>query len=176
MHGRCVGPLLCPAFVVHMLALPDENKLPVGHKIQSGVILAIEDNADDVETLRLALARRNSPWKVVSVSFARDAIMYLGRIGQYGDDDRFPRPNVILLDLSLPGMSGMEFLSWAGREPNLPPIVVLTYSRLSEDRHLAGKLGAKGYFVKSLDLKETAAMIETLLTLNQPGSTNPKIA
>lgn len=72
-------------------------------------------------------------------------------------------------------MSGIEFLTWARHEPNVPPIVVLTYSKLEENRVLAEKLGAKGYFTKSLDLRETAAMIETLLMLStppgQPGQT-----
>ncbi len=99
--------------------------------------------------------------------------MYLGGIGDYADETRFPRPMLIVLDLSLPGMSGMEFLTWARHETNIPPIVVLTYSKLEENRMLAEKLGAKGYFVKSLDLKETAAMIETLLILSTPPQIPP---
>lgn len=132
------------------------------------MILAIEDDLEDVEILRVALAQRHSSWRIVSVQFAKDAIMYLGRIGQYADETHFPRASLIVLDLSLPGMSGMEFLTWARHEPNIPPIVVLTYSKLEENRMLAEKLGAKGYFVKSVDLKETAAMIETLLVLSTP--------
>ena len=142
-------------------------------KPQQGVILAIEDNPEDVELLRVALAQRNCPWIVVSVPFARDAMMYLGRQGHYTDPGQFPKPNLIVLDLSLPGMSGMEFLSWARHEPDVPPIVVLTYSKLEENRILAEKLGAKGYFTKSLDLKETAAMIETLLMLSTPPQIPP---
>ena len=146
-----------------MSAIPDE--LPVGSKAQPGVILAIDDESDDVELLRLALAQGNFPCKVVSVPFARDAIKYLARIGAYADEARFPRPALIVLDLSLPGMSGMDFLTWARAEPNIPPIVILTYSLLKEDRQLAEKLGAKAYFEKSFDLKETTGMLETLRTL-----------
>lgn len=123
--------------------------------------------------MRVALAQRNCSWKVVSVQFARDAIKYLTRIGQYADESRFPRPTLVVLDLSLPGMSGMEFLTWARHEPNVPPIVVLTYSKLEENRVLAQKLGAHGYFVKSPDLKETAAMIEALLMLSTPPQVPP---
>lgn len=140
---------------------------------RQGVILAIEDELEDVELLRVALAQRNCPWKVVSVQFARDAIKYLTKIGQYTDEIRFPRPTLIVLDLSLPGMGGIEFLTWARHEPNIPPIVVLTYSNLEENRLLAQKLGAKGYFVKSPDLKETAAMIEALLMLSMPPQAPP---
>jgi DNA-binding response OmpR family regulator len=137
------------------------------HTFHPGVILAIEDDLGDVEVLHLALRYRQVAWKVISVSFAKDAIMYLGRVGPYADKTLYPWPTVIVLDLNLPGMSGIEFLTWARKERNLPPIVILSYSASQESRDLAEKLGAKGYFVKSPDLKDTAAMIETLLVLNQ---------
>lgn len=156
-----------------MPAHPNENELPVGSKAQPGVILAIEDDFEDVELLRLALAQGNFPCRLVSVPFARDAIKYLTRIGEYADEARFPRPALIVLDLSLPGMSGMDFLTWARHEPNIPPIVILTYSHLKEDRDSASRLGAKAYFLKSLDLKETAGMLETLRTLIAPPPTPP---
>lgn len=160
-----------------MAELPSENKLPVPGKAQPGVILAIEDNSEDVELLRLALSQGNFPCQLVSVPFARDAIKYLARIGEYADETRFPRPALIVLDLSLPGMSGMDFLTWARGEANIPPIVVLTFSHLKEDRELTAKLGAKAFFVKSLDLKETTAMLETLRSLAlppvPPGLTGP---
>ena len=133
---------------------------------QSGVILAIEDDLGDVEILRVALRCRQMAWKVISVAFAKEAILYLGRIGQYEDETLYPWPTVIVLDLNLPGMSGMEFLTWARKEQNVPPIVILSYSKSEENRTVAQKLGAKDYFTKSPDLKDTAAMIESLLRLN----------
>ena len=138
------------------------------------VILAIEDDPEDVEILRLALSQKTAVCKIVAVQFARDAIKYLGRIGEYADEKKFPRPTLIVLDLSLPGMSGMEFLTWARGEPDIPPIVVLTYSKLEENRVLAEKLGARGYFTKSVDLKETAAVIETLLAWSTPPQISPE--
>jgi DNA-binding response OmpR family regulator len=132
------------------------------------VILAIEDDLEDVEILRLALAERSAQWKVISLQFAKDAILYLGRMGEFADEKRYPWPAIIALDLALPGMSGMDFLTWARGEKNIPPIVILSYSRLEENRSVAERLGAKGYFVKSPDLKETAAMVEALLSLSAP--------
>ena len=152
-----------------------EHNSSIENKGQPGVILAIEDDSEDVELLRLALAKGEFPCKLISVAFARDAIRYLGKIGEYANEARFPQPALIVLDLSLPGMSGMDFLTWARGEPNIPPIVILTYSRLKRDREIAARLGAKAFFIKSLDLKETAGMIETLRTLARcsilPGST-----
>jgi CheY-like chemotaxis protein len=138
----------------------------------NGVILLIEDDLGDVELFRLALAESGSPSKAISVQFAREAIKYLGRVGEYADEQKFPKPELIVLDLSLPGMSGFEFLAWAKGEPpeRIPPIVVLTYSKVELNRSISKRLGAKSYFVKSPDLKETAAMIKNSLLSNLPQS------
>lgn len=151
-----------------MPELPPEEKLPLGNQAQPAVILAIEDDSDDVELLRLALAQASFPCKLVSVSYAWRAMKYLTRRGEYADEARFPWPALIILDLSLPGMSGMDFLTWARGEPNMPSIVVLTYSHLKEDRELAAKLGAKAYFLKSPNFEETPGMLQTLRALALP--------
>ena len=133
--------------------------------LPQGIILLIEDDVDDISLFRLALAQSGSHCEVRAVEFAKDAISYLGRMGEYADEKQFPRPSLIVLDLSLPGMSGLEFLTWAKGEPpeKIPPIVVLTYSKLELNRQLSEKLGAKGYFVKSPNLEETVLMTKNLL-------------
>lgn len=138
--------------------------------LMNGLILLIEDDLQDVELFRLALAQIGSPARVVSVQFARDAIKYLGRVGEYADEAKFPKPTLIVLDLSLPGMSGFEFLAWAKCEPpgTIPPIVVLSYSTIELNRHLTEKLGAKAYFVKSPGFDESVAMAKDLLLFNAP--------
>ena len=119
-----------------------------------------------------ALVQAGSSCKVISVQFAKDAMKYLCREGHYADEKQFPRPTLIVLDLSLPGMTGIEFLTWAKGEPlaTLPPIVVLSYSQLELNRHLALKLGAKGYFLKSPDMQESVAITKSLLLFNAPPS------
>jgi CheY-like chemotaxis protein len=141
--------------------------------IQQSVILLIEDDAEDIELFRLALAQTGSPYRVVAVQFAKDAINYLLRLGVYQDEKLSPKPSLIVLDLSLPGMSGLEFLTWAKCEPpeSIPPIVVLSYSKIELDRQVTQKLGAKAYFVKSPNLHETVAMTKNLLLLNVSPST-----
>lgn len=135
--------------------------------------MAIEDDLQDIEILRLAITQSGVPWKLIVVQFAKDAIWYLGNVRDSADDTLFPKPSLILLDLALPGMSGMEFLTWARGETDLPPIVVLSYSRLQTDRSQTQRLGAKGYFLKSADVKETVLMIQELLLLSASRDTSP---
>jgi len=133
-----------------------------------GTILLVEDNAQDVELIRLAFRTLNCPYNLAAVSDGRAAIHYLSRIGQYSDRTRFPDPCLMLLDLSLPQVGGFEVLAWMQGEPPeiMPPVLVLSYSRFEQDKHLAHKFGAKGYHVKSPDLNETIALIRSLLTFN----------
>jgi two-component system response regulator len=94
----------------------------------------------------------------------------LARIGEYADTVKFPRPTLIVLDLSLPGMTGLEFLAWANGEPpeNIPPIAVLSSSQLELNRQLSEKLGAKAYFVKSPKPGEAAEITRGLMLFNAP--------
>ena len=82
------------------------------------------------------------------------------------------KPDLILMDADMPGMSGLEFLTWARCEPpeSIPPIAVLSYSKIELDRQLTQRLGAKAYFVKSPNLDETVAMTKNLLLLNVSSS------
>lgn len=97
------------------------------------------------------------------------------RLGEYANEKQYPKPALVVLDLFLPGMSGMEFLIWAQgeRAQNIPPIVILSYSSTELDRHLAEKFGAKAYFVKSPEPEETVATIKKALLASRPPSPPP---
>lgn len=135
---------------------------------KQGAILLVEDDAHDIEAMKIALRRAESPHQLIVVTDGREAIRYLSGLGDYGDRKRFPKPCLVLLDLSLPQVSGFEVLAWSQTQPSdrIPSIIVLSYSRLEHDRRLALQLGAKGYYVKSTDLDGTVALIKSLLVLN----------
>ncbi len=162
-----VGPRLSGRSALRMRP---ERKINEAMAQTNAVILLIEDSLDDVELFRLAVAQSGTPCRVVSVQFARDAIKYLERFGEYRDENQYPRPTLIVLDLSLPGISGLDFLTWAKGEPpdEIPPIVVLSSSQLELNRNLSQKLGAKAYFVKSPKPEETAKITKELMLFNPP--------
>jgi len=138
------------------------------------IVLLIEDNFEDIELFRLAVAQSGCACKVIAINFVREAIKYLGGILEYADKTRFPKPTLIVLDLSLPGMDGLEFLLWAKGElmGTIPPIVVLSSSQLELNRILTKKFGAKAYFVKSANLQENIATVKELLLFGIPSSSS----
>ena len=138
------------------------------------IVLLIEDDSEDIELFRLAVTQSGSPCKVIAINFAREAIRYLGGILGYGDKTQFPKPTLIVLDLSLPGMDGLEFLLWAQAEPTgtIPPIVVLSSSKLELNRILTKRFGAKAYFVKSANLQENIATVKELLSFGVSSSSS----
>jgi len=111
-------------------------------------ILLVEDNLVDAELIRTAIQKSDAP---VSFDVARDgeeALTYLKRW-----EEGSPVPIVILLDLKLPGVSGLEVLKELKTHPRyrVLPVVVLTSSNDAEDIQQSYELGANSYILKSID-------------------------
>ena len=130
-------------------------------------ILHVEDDPVDVGNLQRACARegvRNPLWAVGNGEEA------LALLRGEGPRAREPRPGLILLDLSMPVMGGLEFLRAVKSDPELRriPTVVLTTSNHEADRRNAYELGAAGYLVKPIEFDrfaEVVAAIERYWTL-----------
>lgn len=110
----------------------------------------MEDDRDDVFIFKRALLSANVGNPVVVVSNGQEVVDYLTHQGKYADEDKFPQPFVIFLDLKLPYLDGFEVLSWIRQQPSLQSIVVvvLTGSDESRDHQKAYTLGARSYLVK----------------------------
>lgn len=115
-------------------------------------ILLIEDSPDDAALLQRSLQRGGFRDELHVVRTAEDAIQYLKGTAPYSDRTKYPYPMFIILDLGLPGMSGLEFLSWLRQQMllALTPVVVLTTSPYASDVSKAYELGAKTFFAKPL--------------------------
>ncbi len=137
------------------------------------IILLVEDNADD-EALTLRALKKNKILNEVIV--ARDgveALDYLFGTGQYGGRDTTKQPELILLDLKLPKIDGLEVLKRlrANERTALQPVVVLTTSSEDQDMLASYEFGANSYIRKPVDFNQFTKAIGHLglywLVLNQ---------
>jgi two-component system response regulator len=141
--------------------------------VEQHVILLVEDNPSDEELTRRALKRNNIANKIVVTRDGSAALDYLFARGTYTGRDPKEIPQVVLLDLNLPKMGGLEVLQAirADKRTKLLPVVILTSSR--EDKDLVGgyELGANSYVVKPVDFTQFADAVRELemywLVLNQ---------
>ena len=116
-------------------------------------ILLVEDNETDVELTLRALRRVNLANKVLAVRDGAEALDYLFATGEFSGRDGSAHPRVVLLDLKLPKIDGIEVLRRIKSDPRtaLVPVVVLTSSAEERDRLATYEMGANSFIVKPVD-------------------------
>ena len=138
------------------------------------VILLVEDNPDDVELTRRALDESKVANKLVVVRDGVEALQYLFREDAYAGRDAADLPEVVLLDLKLPKIDGLEVLRRirADERTRVLPVVVLTSSNAERDIVESYALGANSYIRKPVEFERFAEATKTLglywLVLNEP--------
>ncbi len=117
------------------------------------IILLVEDNPDDEELTLLALRESNILNEVVVAHDGVEALDYLFGAGKWAGRDLSQRPQIILLDLKLPKLGGLEVLERLRADPRtaLVPVVVLTSSSEEEDVLASYRLGANSYVRKPVE-------------------------
>ena len=122
-------------------------------------VLLIEDDPGDALMTREAFAQAGKRTRFHVLPNGRLALQFLRRSGEF---TAAPVPGLILLDLGLPGLPGLDVLAQVRADPGLAgiPVVVLTSSRLPRDAERCRELGADDYIVKPPDFDGFAAMIE----------------
>ena len=127
-------------------------------------ILLVEDNPDDVFFMGRAMkgAELTNPVQVVETG--EEAVAYLSGEGEFADRAKFPRPCLILLDLKLPGKTGLEVLEWFRAQEGSANVivVVLTTSREPRDIAEAYRLGANAYLVKPTSPSQLVTMMKSV--------------
>jgi two-component system, chemotaxis family, response regulator Rcp1 len=124
-------------------------------------LLLIEDDPGDVELTKEALKKSTLPINLQVVNEGEEAIAFLRQEGEYASS---PRPNLILLDLNLPGMNGREVLHEIKSDERLRyiPVVVLTTSDSHKDIFNSYELGGNCYVTKPSGLKEFVQVIQAI--------------
>jgi two-component system response regulator len=142
-------------------------------------ILLVEDNADDEELTLRALARNNIGNQVVVVRDGQDAIDWLEAKGPYASRNSDDVPALILLDLKLPKIDGIEVLRRLRANPRtcIVPVVILTSSKEDRDRASGYLGGANSYVQKPVDFTSFVDAVRQLgmywLMLNEPPPNRP---
>lgn len=137
-------------------------------------ILLVEDNADDEELTLRALARNNIGNQVVVVRDGQDAVDWLEGTGAYASRDPNDVPALVLLDLKLPKIDGLEVLRRLRSNPRtaIVPVVILTSSKEERDRANGYHGGANSYVQKPVDFTAFVDAVRQLgmywLMLNEP--------
>lgn len=138
------------------------------------IILLVEDNPDDVELTLMALKKNNILNEVVVARDGAEALDYLFGTGVHVGRNASIMPSVVLLDLKLPRVDGLEVLERIRSEERtkLLPVVILTSSKEEKDRMSGYKLGANSYIRKPVDFNQFIEAVRELglywLVLNEP--------
>ncbi len=137
-------------------------------------ILMVEDNKNDAEMALDALNNNNLANKVFWVEDGEQALDFLYARGEYSGRNIDKHPKLILLDLKLPKVDGMEVLQKIKGDEKMKsiPVVILTSSREGSDVRNGYKLGVNSYIVKPVDFEQFSKSVADLglywLVINQP--------
>lgn len=137
-------------------------------------ILFVEDNHDHAELVMRSLQDHRVANTITHVDNGETALDYLFRRGEYQDPKQSPRPHVVLLDLRLPRVDGLDVLKQLKADESLRriPVVVLTTSDKESDIARAYDLNANAYLVKPIDFSKFVSLLRDLgffwLAWNRP--------
>jgi two-component system, response regulator len=127
-------------------------------------ILIVEDNEDELELIMRALRKHNLANDVKHVEDGQDALDYLLGLGHYSARSTADQPKLILLDLNLPKVSGIEVIAALKKDDRTRnvPIVVLTSSKDYPDLAECYKLGVNSYIVKPIEFEKFIKTVSEL--------------
>jgi CheY-like chemotaxis protein len=128
------------------------------------LVLLVEDNEDDIFIMQNAFKKAGIVNPMFVAEDGRSALDYLEGLGKFADRAQFPFPGLVLLDLNLPRVHGLDVLKFIRANPSLRPtlVVVLTSSDQEIDIEKAYSLGANSYLTKPGSPQNLEAMVRCL--------------
>ena len=129
-------------------------------------ILLVEDDEDDIRLVERAFVKGRILNKLYTVRDGEEAMEFLTNTGRHTDKAVTPRPGLILLDLNMPKVSGMEVLKWLKDDENLRsiPVVILTTSDTEKDIERAYDYGVSTFITKPVEFSN---FLEAVITLGK---------
>jgi CheY-like chemotaxis protein len=139
----------------------------------SNTILQVEDDPNDVFFFKQAMKRAGATNPIQVACNGQQAIDYLKGVGPFSDRVAYPLPCLVLLDLKLPHVMGLDVLRWIRQQPDSVRVVVLlSASGQESDIATAYRLGANGYLIKPSEASQLHDMARAIkdfwLTQNTP--------
>lgn len=137
-------------------------------------ILLVEDNPNDIELTLRALKKNNIANNIHVITDGAEALEYFFATGKYSDRDININPKLVILDIKLPKVDGLEILRKikSDERTRMIPVVILTSSKEEKDVLTGYKLGANSFIVKPVDFDKFMATVKELglywLLLNEP--------
>lgn len=125
-------------------------------------ILLVEDETNDAELIKMAFKKNELLNPVQWVRDGLEAIEYLNGEGVYANRAVYPFPEVLILDLKMPRMTGLELLEWIRDHPDyrVIPTIIMSSSRQEPDIKRAYELGANTYLVKPSSFNELTKLVK----------------
>jgi len=141
------------------------RKLPLAMPKTTTFLLA-EDDSNDAFFVEQGFKKSPGAIELRTVQDGAQAMEYIQGKGNFADRQKFPLPDVVLLDIKMPRVNGFEFLHWlrndAPSNVRLTPVVIMSSSSESSDVTRAYTLGANSYFVKPADFQAYQYRIQEL--------------
>ncbi|MEZ7890694.1 MAG: response regulator [Candidatus Wallbacteria bacterium] len=138
------------------------------------VIMLVEDDLDQAELIKVCFEENNIPCKIVHTIDGEDAIDYLTAQKKYSDRINYPFPDLILLDLKLPKVDGIDVLKFIKNHVELvaTPVIMFTSSQNEKDIEQAYINHANSYIVKPLGYNSLSNFVNSLFSYWQRFNTN----
>jgi len=135
----------------------------MGNQSERLTVVIAEDDDDAIHLLEAALQAIACEHTVRIVRDGHEALNYLKGEGAYADRSAFPFPDVLLIDLKMPLVSGLDVLAWLGKHPecNVLPTIVFSSSSHPSDIKTAYGLGASAYFVKPIEYEQLKRILRS---------------
>src|SRR6185312_14335854 len=127
-------------------------------------ILVVEDDDNDLMFLKMAMKKVGVTNPIQVAKDGQEGLDYFQGSDKFADRSEFPFPYLVLLDLKLPYVMGLDVLAWIRAQPQFEStiVIVLTSSRHTHDIRTAYELGANAYLVKPADLNALERMVGAL--------------